>query len=344
MPLALALALMAAAAPAAAVSAFQFSSGDPDGKIATASRPGPATGAAQETETADDFIVPAATTVSISQASFTGLVPSGTSMSISDVHVEIYRVFPLDSDVNRTSGPPTFGTTQVPTRANSPSDVALADVGSVAGTLTFSTTLLAANFTALNSIDLGIFPKPGQTTGGDGPVTGDEVRIDVTFTPPLVLTSDHYFFVPQVLLGTAGDHFLWLSAPKPIVAPGTPFLPDLQSWIRHAALDPDWLRVGTDIVGGGTFNAVFSLDGEILGSDGTACGTGAECVSRFCTDGVCCNTACDGLAEQCDLAGQSGTCVSLAAPAPALTLDGLCVGSALLVGIAAIAWRRRSPD
>jgi len=35
-------------------------------------------------------------------------------------------------------------------------------------------------------------------------------------------------------------------------------------WIRNADLDPDWLRVGTDIVGGTTFNGSFSLSGETI--------------------------------------------------------------------------------
>jgi hypothetical protein len=38
----------------------------------------------------------------------------------------------------------------------------------------------------------------------------------------------------------------------------------LQAWTRDGNLDPDWLRVGTDIVGGATpptFNAAFSLSG-----------------------------------------------------------------------------------
>jgi LPXTG-motif cell wall-anchored protein len=54
------------------------------------------------------------------------------------------------------------------------------------------------------------------------------------------------------------------------VSPGTDFPPgvtDLQSWIRDEALQPDWLRVGTDVVGGSpppTFNATFSLTGEIV--------------------------------------------------------------------------------
>ena len=43
----------------------------------------------------------------------------------------------------------------------------------------------------------------------------------------------------------------------------TPFTGDLQEWIRNADLDPDWLRVATDIVGAPpAFNATFSLAGE----------------------------------------------------------------------------------
>ena len=63
---------------------------------------------------------------------------------------------------------------------------------------------------------------------------------------------------------TGGGEFLWLSAPKPIVPPGTPFSPDLQSGTRDGGIEPDWLRVGTDIVGQGTFNATFSLSGQTV--------------------------------------------------------------------------------
>jgi hypothetical protein len=121
------------------------------------------------------------------------------------------------------------------------------------------------SFDVLNSVlPGGIHPIPNQATGGDGSVAGAHVLIDVTFSSPFNLPADHYFFVPQVQV-TGGD-FLWLSAPKPIVPPGTPFSPDLQSWTRDQALDPDWLRVGTDIVGGATpptFNAVFTLTGTV---------------------------------------------------------------------------------
>jgi hypothetical protein len=64
-----------------------------------------------------------------------------------------------------------------------------------------------------------------------------------------------------------GGEFYWLSAPRPITPPGVPFPPgftDLQSWIRNDALDPDWLRVGTDITHQGPFNAAFSLSGDTV--------------------------------------------------------------------------------
>jgi len=49
-------------------------------------------------------------------------------------------------------------------------------------------------------------------------------------------------------------------------ATATPFAPDLQSRTGGPFLDPDWLRTGTDIVGGSlppTFNAAFTLAGAI---------------------------------------------------------------------------------
>jgi hypothetical protein len=123
---------------------------------------------------------------------------------------------------------------------------------------------LSNSFSANNSVKPGgIHPAPGFNTGGTGPVTGTEVALDIAFTVPFLLPADHYFFVPQVELDN-GD-FFWLSAPRPIVPPGTPFpagFTDLQSWTRDAFLDPDWLRIGTDIVGGTAFNAAFSVTGE----------------------------------------------------------------------------------
>lgn len=117
---------------------FFFSTGDPDGKMATASRL--ASAGKIEIEAADDFALTQPT--KITSASFTGLVPSGAS--VQQVIVEIYRVFPYDSDVGRTSGAPTFSTSLVPTRVNSPSDVVFASRDSGAGNLSFSISSLSA--------------------------------------------------------------------------------------------------------------------------------------------------------------------------------------------------------
>ncbi|PYN78796.1 MAG: PEP-CTERM sorting domain-containing protein [Candidatus Rokuibacteriota bacterium] len=236
---------------------FFFSTGSPDGLIATASRP--ESPGKIEIESADDFVVSGANTLTLTSATFQGLLPSGAPLSsVANVRVEIYRVFPNDS-ANPPSG-------NVPTRVNSPSDVAFASRESAAGDLTFTPGIVNSSFTAAKSVLNGIHPLPSQTTGGEGPVTGEQVQFNVVFSTPFTLPADHYFFVPQVQL-TSGD-FFWLSAPRPIVSPGTPFpagTTDLQSWIRNGDLDPNWLRIGMDIVGGSpapTFNATFTLSGE----------------------------------------------------------------------------------
>jgi hypothetical protein len=229
--------------------------GLPDGKLGALSTP--ANGSQIETEAADDFTLnsPANVTGGI----FYGLIPAAATVSnISQVVVEIYRVFPNDSDTVRSP--------DVPTRTNSPSDVAFDSGDSVLNSLTFTATSLGA-FAVANSVVNGINPKPTQTTGGEGAVSGQEIAFDFELTTPFMLPAGHYFFVPQVVV--PGD-FLWLSAPRPIVAPGTPFISDLQAWIRNENLAPDWLRIGTDVVGppvsGGpapTFNMAFSLDGVV---------------------------------------------------------------------------------
>jgi hypothetical protein len=266
---AISLGLLTGLPVAAAPVPFSFSTGNPDGLMATASRPENAS--KFEIESADDFVLTAPTR--ITSATFTGLLTGGaTTANIGEVRVEVYRVFPADSNVGRTSGPPTFSTSQVPTRVNSPSDVAFdsRDTAPPPGDLTFITKDLGAFTTANSVLPGGIHPIPGQTTGGNGRVTGEEVEFDVNFTDPFSLPADHYFFVPQVEITTANGEFLWLSAPKPIVPPGTPFpagFTDLQEWTRDMFLDPDWLRVGTDIVGGNPapqFNATFSLTGVVL--------------------------------------------------------------------------------
>jgi len=248
---------------------FFFSTGNPDGRLGALSRrPSPGK---IETETADDFAL-TETTV-ISQAVITGLIVPNTMplASISQVEVELYHVFPLDSD--------TFRTIHVPTRVNSPADVEIdtATRDPLARTLSFSSTLLNPSFTVANSVVHGINASPNQLTHGEGPQSGEEVAITINFTTPIILPAGHYFFRPEVLVN--GGDFLYLSAPRPIVPPGTPFpagVTDLQAWIRNANLNPDWLRIGTDIIGiippattAPTFNMTFSLAGDTVPEAGT---------------------------------------------------------------------------
>jgi hypothetical protein len=248
-------------------SSFAFSTGNPDGRIATITEPANAHNSNGEFESADDFVLTSQT--KLTHASFTGLLTGGAKLKdLKNVVVEIYRVFPNDSDVGRTSGPPTFRTSQVPTRVNSPSDVALTSRDSGKKQLTFHAHVLSSRFSVSASVSSP--DKIGVKSGGNGPVVGKEVEFDVTFGKrALDLPAGHYFFVPQVGLAKkapANAHFLWLSAPRPIVPPGAAFPAgntDLQSWMRDdPPLAPDWLRIGTDIIGGTTFNATFKVSGR----------------------------------------------------------------------------------
>lgn len=72
--------------------------------------------------------------------------------------------------------------------------------------------------------------------------------------------------------------------------------------------------------------------------NGTPCSAGSSCSTGHCMDNVCCNAACGGACEACNLAGQVGTCSPVAAgtdpdddcaPEAVSTCgrDGLCNGS-----------------
>jgi len=253
---ALALALAVCFAIPAWADSFSFSTGSPDGKLGALSRPAGSQGL--ETETADDFVLTQPTV--ISSATMHGLlIPAGTPVSsLTRVEVEIYHVFPLDSDTVRTPN--------VPTRTNSPSDVEIdpATRDSSQSTLSFNATQIST-FTVANTVINGIH-SPGQS---EGSATGEQVGIDITFNPPIFLPAGHYFFRPEAEV--SGGNFLFLSAPRPITS-GTPFpagTTDLQAWIRNANLAPDWLRIGADIIGGVTFNMTFSLTGNTIPEAGT---------------------------------------------------------------------------
>ena len=154
------LSLAALLAIPAAANSFFFTTGTPDGQMATLSRVGSA--GKVQTETADDFILGKETL--LRQATFIGLIPTSASLnSVSQVEIEFYHVFPLDSS-------PFDGL--VNTRTNSPADVEIGSAtrDSSAGGVTYNVTLLNSHFTAANSVLNGVNAKPGQFTGGEGQV------------------------------------------------------------------------------------------------------------------------------------------------------------------------------
>ena len=244
---------------------FFVSTGNPDGKLGALSRP--ASAGKLETETADDFVLNQTTV--ITGATIVGLISPATDLAdITNVEVEFYHRFPRDS----ANPDPLAG--NVPSRTNSPSDVEIDSAtrdGSL-GTLRFDIRLLDANSSVPTTVINGINKKPNSTTHGEPSATGEEVEIAITFTNPILLPAGHYFFRPEVLV-TGGGDFLFLSAPKPIVSPGTVIAGDLQAWIRNSDLAPDWLRIGTDIINNTTppptFNMTFSLTGNTLPGSGT---------------------------------------------------------------------------
>ncbi|MBI2387979.1 MAG: hypothetical protein HYV09_00050 [Deltaproteobacteria bacterium] len=78
-----------------------------------------------------------------------------------------------------------------------------------------------------------------------------------------------------------------------------------------------WLNDGRAVTGGGLMPSGYTADKvEFLVPDKVTCTTGSECVSGFCSEGYCCNRACTGQCEACDVGGREGTCLTISGEAP----------------------------
>jgi hypothetical protein len=65
---------------------------------------------------------------------------------------------------------------------------------------------------------------------------------------------------------------------------------------------------------------------------GQTCGSNAECFNNQCVDGYCCNVACGGQCQACNVSGKQGTCSPVTgapvSPRPACNAtDAMCAGS-----------------
>ncbi|MGZ3419797.1 MAG: Kelch repeat-containing protein [Polyangiales bacterium] len=83
---------------------------------------------------------------------------------------------------------------------------------------------------------------------------------------------------------------------------------------HHTATAMPGVRV---LVVGGIHDTTTLSTAEVFAAydKGTKCADSTECTSGFCVDGVCCESACAGQCEACDVAGSEGTC-SVVAGAP----------------------------
>lgn len=89
------------------------------------------------------------------------------------------------------------------------------------------------------------------------------------------------------------------------------------------ALAPTRVAVGRFSNQNGQSESVFVFDS--LAAKGELCATDADCMSGHCSDGLCCDAACDGACVACDQLGQVGTCL----PTPAASdPSGDCPGGA----------------
>jgi hypothetical protein len=57
-----------------------------------------------------------------------------------------------------------------------------------------------------------------------------------------------------------------------------------------------------------TGTSTCDAKGDCKKKNGQTCGASTDCASAFCVDGVCCDTACKGQCEACDVAAKPGTC------------------------------------
>jgi hypothetical protein len=77
--------------------------------------------------------------------------------------------------------------------------------------------------------------------------------------------------------------------------------------------------------------------------DGGACVDAVDCVSGNCVDDVCCESACDGANESCNLPGLAGVCLEMSATVPTASSRALSLALAVLLAVAIVAlWRRRA--
>ena len=223
--------------------------------------------AAIGSETADDFFFlnSLAPQFEVEGIKVDGLF-SDPDAEITNVRVELYSSFPVDSDPTRT--------TDI-VRLNGPADDAFAAFDSGEGSLSYSVKD-KGSFTVDSTITPGSLSNLGAVGSG---LTGNLRQIDITLTDSILLDAaatpldqaNHYFLAATVET-SKGDYY-WLAGEQPPTTVG-----DRQAWLRTEPFVPDWIRV-SDIINDepGTlapaFNASFEVSGKPVPEPSTALGT-----------------------------------------------------------------------
>lgn len=248
---------------ASANAATLWSTLSPNSAQAFTSQPNAAIGS----ETADDFFFlnSLAPQFEVEGIKVDGLF-SDPDAEITNVRVELYRSFPVDSDATRT--------TDI-VRLNGPADDAFAAFDSAEGSLSYSVKD-KGSFTVDSTITPGSLTNLGAVGSG---LTGNLRQIDITLTDSILLDAaatpldqaNHYFLAATVET-SQGDYY-WLAGEQPPTTVG-----DRQAWLRTEPFVPDWIRV-SDIINDepGTlapaFNASFEVSGKPVPEPSTALGT-----------------------------------------------------------------------
>lgn len=84
---------------------------------------------------------------------------------------------------------------------------------------------------------------------------------------------------------------------------------DLPGSVGSCANIPNGQDPDNECAGAATCNGSGAC--AALSPLGAPCSLNAQCASNFCVDGVCCNTACAGVCQACNLTGSVGGCANI---------------------------------
>ena len=163
-------------------------------------------------------------------------------------------------------------------------------------------------------------------------VTGDQAPFSTAanIVKPLQSGEARFRYIPAVHSGSLQLHVDVALADGAIVSSGDSAAITLTegkavsaSIVLGAAAGVADMRVDTD----------GSPPGDMAAADlatapqGSACTANEQCGTGVCSDGYCCDKACDGVCSACNLPGSLGTCTTVSADAAPPTGHGSCTAT-----------------